>query len=102
MNKLSKIFYFTFSVLFPIHFTNAFVDQGDYSLYNPAGFFSGFWHGLLTVWSLIARWFIDDISMYAFDNTGWFYDLGFIIGTGLSIPIGWIAAIISMIGHLFF
>lgn len=81
---------------------NAFVQQGQYSVYEPAGFFSGIWHGLLAPWSLIARWFIDGVEMYAIPNTGWFYDLGFLLGVSVSLPIGWIAAIISVVGHLFF
>lgn len=75
--------------------TSAFVQTGQYSSYEPAGFFQGIWHGLLAPWSLIARWFIDDVMMYAIPNTGWFYDFGFLIGIPFSLPIGWVAAIIS-------
>lgn len=82
--------------------TSAFVQAGQYSTYEPAGFISGIWHGLLAPWSLVARWFIDDVVMYAIPNTGWFYDLGFLLGVGGSFPIGWLAAIISTIGHIFF
>lgn len=82
--------------------SNAFVIQSDYSSYAPAGFFLGIWHGLLAPWSLIARWFISDIGMYAINNTGWFYDGGFLIGVAGSLPIGWMAAIISTVGHIFF
>ena len=78
----------------------AFVQKYSYSEYDPPGIFSGVWHGLLAPYSLIARWFIDEGAMYAVPNTGWFYDLGFLIGMGGSIPIGWIAAIISAIGHI--
>jgi len=38
-----------------------------------------------------------DIRMYAVPNSGWFYDLGFLIGVALSLPIGWICAIIAVI-----
>ncbi len=82
--------------------SHAFVIQSDYSSYEPAGFILGIWHGLLAPWSLISRWFINDVSMYAIHNTGWFYDAGFLIGAGGSIPFGWLAAIISTVGHLFF
>ena len=80
--------------------TEAFVQKYEYSEYNAPGFFSGIWHGLLAPYSLIARWFMDDGAMYAIPNTGWFYDAGFLIGIVGSIPIGWIAAIISTIGHI--
>lgn len=82
--------------------TSAFVQSGQYSTYEPAGFFQGVWHGLLAPWSLIARWFIDGVMMYAIPNTGWFYDFGFLVGLIGSIPVGWAAAIISAIIYLFF
>ena len=78
----------------------AFVQKYQYSEYNAPGFFSGIWHGLLAPYSLIVRWFVEDIVMYAIPNTGWFYDFGFLIGSIGSFPIGWIAAIISIIGLL--
>ena len=70
-----------------------------YSTYDPPGFFHGVWHGLIAPWSLILRLFFD-IKMYAFPNSGWFYDLGFFIGMVFSIPFGWIAAIIALIVYL--
>lgn len=79
--------------------TEAFVQKYQYSEYDPPGFFSGIWHGLLAPYSLIARWFMDNGAMYAVPNTGWSYDAGFLIGVTGSIPIGWAAAIISTIGH---
>lgn len=81
--------------------TEAFVQEYQYSQYDTPGFFSGVWHGLLAPYSLIARWFIDDAAMYAVPNTGWFYDAGFLGGLVGAIPIGWLAAIISTIGHVF-
>ena len=80
----------------------AFVVEYEYSTYDAPGFFSGIWHGLLSPYSLIARWFASDIVMYATPNTGWFYDFGFLLGAVGSIPVGWLAAIISTIGHIFF
>lgn len=79
----------------------AFVQEYQYSVWDPPGFFSAIWHGLLAPYSLIARWFIDYVVMYAIPNTGWFYDLGFLIGVAGSIPVGWVVAILSTIGHIF-
>jgi len=70
------------------------------SSYDAPGFFSGIWHGLLAPWTLILRLFLD-IEMYAFPNSGWFYDFGFLLGIIGSIPIGWAAAIIAIIFHIF-
>jgi len=80
--------------------TGAFTTDYEFSSYNSSGFFWGIWHGLLAPYSLIARWFINDIIMYAYPNSGWFYDFGFLIGLVGSIPIGWAFAITSFIGHL--
>lgn len=97
---LVAIFTNVFGILFVPNTANAFVPKNGYSDYNPPGFFSGIWHGLLAPWSLIARLFMDDVVMYAVPNTGWFYDTGFLIGVAGSIPIGWAAAILSTIGHI--
>jgi hypothetical protein len=67
--------------------------------YDPPGFFSGIWHGLLAPWTLIIRFFLD-IKMYAVPNSGWFYDLGFLLGVSGSLPIGWLAAIIAILPHV--
>ncbi len=88
-------------ILFP-NTSLAFVQEYQYSIDHPAGFFSGIWDGLLAPYSLIARWIIHDVVMYAIPNTGWFYDVGFLLGIIFSIPVGWIFAIISTIGHVFF
>lgn len=64
------------------------------------GFLMGVWHGLLAPWTLLVRLFTD-IAMYAQPNTGWFYDFGFLLGVSISLPVGWIAAIIAVIVHIF-
>ena len=47
--------------------------------YDPPGFFSGLFHGFTILFSLIGSIFID-IRIYSFPNSGFFYDLGFLIG----------------------
>ena len=44
---------------------------------NPAGFFSGIWHGWIAPISLIFGLFRDHIRVYEVANTGWWYDFGF-------------------------
>ena len=46
---------------------------------NPAGFFTGVWHGWIAPVSLIWGIFNKSIRVYEPINTGWFYDLGFYI-----------------------
>ncbi|MFC0779348.1 hypothetical protein [Flavobacterium sp. HJSW_4] len=47
-----------------------------------SGFFSGIWHGMIIVFSLIGKLFGFNIGIYAEHNTGFTYWLGFIIGIG--------------------
>lgn len=47
---------------------------------GEAGFFSGIWHGLIIVFSLIGKIFGSDIGMYAENNTGFLYWVGYIFG----------------------
>ena len=65
---------------------------------DTPGFLMGLWHGLLAPWTLIARFFIN-VEMYALPNTGFNYDLGFLLGVTASIPIGWLAALIALAVH---
>lgn len=103
---LSMILFFIVVPIFVFAFSVEYVEQYNYSAYyNEAGFFSGIWHGLIAPYSLIVRWFSPlnntfNVDMYACANTGWFYDLGFLLGIFLSIPIGWIAAIIAFMALL--
>lgn len=48
--------------------------------YNPPGFFSGLWHGLIVPFALIGHIFDDSVRIYAFPNSGGWYDIGFVIG----------------------
>lgn len=99
--NLSLIFLLVFVLVIPLSASaSAFVEAGQYSSYNPAGFFSGVWHGLLAPYTLIVR-LVSNIEMYAIPNTGWFYDAGFLVGIAGSLPVGWIAALISIIAMFF-
>ncbi len=46
---------------------------------DPAGFFSGIWHGWIAPFALIAHLFDGDVRIYEVDNTGIWYDVGFYI-----------------------
>jgi hypothetical protein len=52
---------------------------------DPYGFFSGLWHGFIVVFSFIGSLFSDSIAIYAVNNTGGWYDFGFVLGSGLLI-----------------
>jgi hypothetical protein len=48
--------------------------------YDAPGFFTAIWHGLTVSFSLIGHIFDDSIRIYAFPNSGGWYDFGFLIG----------------------
>jgi len=50
---------------------------------KPAGFLWGLWHGIIAPVSFVGSLFIDDVAMYAVNNTGGWYDFGFVIGAGI-------------------
>ncbi|MFC3174839.1 hypothetical protein ACFOD9_11310 [Novosphingobium bradum] len=54
----------------------------DLAAYDPPGFLSGIWHGMIAPFALIAHLFDSTVRIYAFPNSGGWYDLGFIIGIG--------------------
>lgn len=49
---------------------------------SPYGFWGGLWHGICVPISFIGSLIWDDISMYAINNNGDWYDCGFWLGVG--------------------
>lgn len=47
---------------------------------TPAGFFYGLWHGVISFISLIIHLFNSNVSVYEINNTGGWYDFGFLLG----------------------
>ena len=47
------------------------------------GFFSGLWHGFISPLALFGHISISDIRVYAFPNSGGWYDFGFLLGAGV-------------------
>lgn len=50
---------------------------------NPYGFWGGLWHGFIAPLSFFGSLFFDDVSMYAINNNGGWYDFGFVLGAGI-------------------
>lgn len=46
------------------------------------GFFGGLWHGFIAPFDFIGMLFDKDITMYAPNNNGGLYALGFLLGSG--------------------
>lgn len=102
MNKPIKLLFIAALAILAVAFLSGcgFVGSTPIDPANPPGFFYGLWHGMIAPYTLILRLFFD-IKMYAVPNNGWFYDFGFWIGITGSLPLGWLAAIIAVIVHVF-
>lgn len=50
---------------------------------DPYGFWSGLWHGFISPISFFGSLIWEDISMYAVNNNGGWYDFGFVLGSGI-------------------
>ena len=55
---------------------------------TPAGFWAGFWHGLITPITFIISLFYVNVRMYETTNNGRWYDFGFLIGASSSLGGG--------------
>lgn len=47
---------------------------------GPAGFWYGLWHGAIAIITLIIHLFNDTVMVYEKNNTGGWYDFGFLLG----------------------
>jgi hypothetical protein len=75
-----------------------FASVGQTALSRP-GFFHGLWHGFLAPWTLLVAFFAD-VKMYAFPNSGWLYDLGFLCGLPFC-AFGWLGVIVEFVMEVF-
>jgi hypothetical protein len=50
---------------------------------EPYGFLFGLWHGIIAPISFFGSLLSDNIAMYAVNNNGGWYDLGFVLGAGI-------------------
>jgi hypothetical protein len=47
---------------------------------DPAGFLAGLWHGIISMITLVIGIFTDGVEVYERNNTGGWYDFGFLLG----------------------
>lgn len=47
---------------------------------SPAGFWMGLWHGVISFITLIIHIFNDSVRVYEINNSGGWYDFGFLLG----------------------
>lgn len=51
---------------------------------EPAGFWAGFWHGLIVPLAFLISLFNTNVRIYEKNNRGRWYDFGFIVGASIS------------------
>jgi hypothetical protein len=49
---------------------------------NLPGFFTGLWHGWVSIFAFFGHLFDNSIKIYEFPNNGGWYEFGFMIGVG--------------------
>lgn len=47
---------------------------------SPAGFLLGLWHGFILLFTFVISLFNDSVGVYEANNTGGWYDFGFLLG----------------------
>lgn len=57
--------------------------KNNVSIDDGVGFFAGFVHGVIIIFSFIGSLFSDNISIYEVINNGKLYDLGYVLGVSL-------------------
>lgn len=73
---------FQFLVLFSMILMLTACTAGDaqFSPENPAGFWYGLWHGIISIITLIVHLFSESVRVYEINNSGGWYDFGFLLG----------------------
>ncbi len=77
--KREKFGYLIIIISFVFILTSCMPGGSEYGIKDPAGFFTGVWHGWIAPISLIMGLFNPEIRVYEINNTGWWYDFGFYI-----------------------
>ena len=52
---------------------------------RPAGFFAGFWHGVILPVTWVLSWFLPGVRIYETNNNGGWYEFGFVLGISGSV-----------------
>jgi hypothetical protein len=58
------------------------------ALPDPAGFWLGLWHGIITPFTFVISLFTDDVNIYEIKNNGNWYDFGYVIGLSMAFGGG--------------
>jgi len=80
MLQTSRISTLFVSIAFLLLLTSCAAGNAQFTSQEPAGFWYGLWHGVISFISLIIHLFSDTVSVYETNNSGGWYDFGFLLG----------------------
>ena len=76
----TRLFKLLILIPFLLLLTSCAAGDAQFTQDNPAGFWYGLWHGIIAVISLIIHIFNENVAVYEVNNTGGWYDFGFLLG----------------------
>lgn len=76
----SRLFKHLFLIPFILFLTSCAAGNEQFTQADPAGFLYGLWHGIISVICLVIHLFNDSVAVYELNNTGGWYDFGFLMG----------------------
>lgn len=76
-HRMFKLFFLVPIILL---ITSCAAGNAQFAQETPAGFWWGLWHGIISVISLVIHIFNDSVMVYEVNNTGGWYDFGFLMG----------------------
>jgi len=81
MTRQNTLFYKTLLFIpLLLLFTACTAGDAQFVQVEPAGFWYGLWHGMISFITLIIHIFNPDVAVYEVHNTGGWYDFGFLLG----------------------
>ncbi len=67
-------------IVFLLLLSSCAAGNSQFTQEAPAGFWYGLWHGIISFITLIIHIFSDNVFVYETNNTGGWYDFGFLLG----------------------
>jgi hypothetical protein len=83
MKKLNIPYLLILFVLFTLVVTSCAPGNEKFTAEDPAGFWMGLWHGFIALITFIISLFNDNVAIYEINNSGNWYNFGFILGIAI-------------------
>ncbi|NQV01509.1 MAG: hypothetical protein HQ542_02605 [Bacteroidia bacterium] len=78
--KLSKIPAWLPLIILTLFILTSCAPGNEKFVIDPAGFWMGLWHGFISLFTFFISLFNNEVGIYEVTNSGWPYNLGFILG----------------------